>query len=160
MRVPPAHQVNARAVNVWRVTGAITALFFAAVPAAYFFLQMKWTALPDAGLYILTALALLLLPFELLVVPVLRYRTWRYEITAEEVYLQHGVIVIKRVLIPMTKVQHVDTSQGPILRAHDLASVTVFSGAGKHEIPALTPEEADHLRDKIARFAKVVDDDV
>src|SRR5699024_5610856 len=48
-------------------------------------------------------------------IPALRYRRWRYEIFEQEIYIQHGILIRTRTLIPMIRVQHVDTEQGPIL---------------------------------------------
>ena len=62
---------------------------------------------------------------------------WRYEVRESEIELQHGIFIVKRTLIPMVRVQHVDTSQGPILRKYDLAEITISTAATNHTIPAL-----------------------
>ena len=90
----------------------------------------------------------------------MRWKRWRYEIREQEIELQHGVFVIKRTLVPMVRVQHVDTKQGPILRKYHLSSVTVSTAATVHEIPALEMEEAEEIRISISKLAKVADDDV
>ena len=38
------------------------------------------------------------------------------------------LFIVKRTLIPMVRVQHVDTAQGPILRKYNLAGITDFHG--------------------------------
>ncbi|ARU61640.1 hypothetical protein CBW65_11905 [Tumebacillus avium] len=159
MRNPPQHQVDRHAVSVWRIKEALIGLLYGIVPLAYFLLSRVIEQLPGWGLYVLIALALLGYLFEVGLVPLIRYRTLRYEITAEEVYLQYGVLIIRRSLIPMNRVQHVETAQGLLLRTYDLANVTIYTAAGKHQIPALQLQIADGLRNKIAEFAKVVDDD-
>jgi membrane protein YdbS with pleckstrin-like domain len=58
----------------------------------------------------------------------------------------------------MVRVQHVDTSQGPIMRAFGLSDVKVSTAAGVHAIPALADHDADALRDRIAVLARVTDD--
>ncbi len=89
----------------------------------------------------------------------LRWKRWRYEIREQEIELQHGVFVIKRTLVPMVRVQHVDTKQGPILRKYHLSSVTVSTAATVHEIPALEMEEAEEIRLSISKLVRVADDD-
>ena len=69
--------------------------------------------------------------------PTLRWKRWRYEVRENEIELQHGVFVIKRTLVPMIRVQHVDMQQGPILRKYQLATITVSTAATVHEIPAM-----------------------
>jgi membrane protein YdbS with pleckstrin-like domain len=91
-------------------------------------------------------------------VPEIRYRRWRWEVTELEVRLQHGLFIIERTVIPMVRVQHVDTSQGPIMRAFGLSDVKVSTAAGAHSIPALADEDAGSLRDQIAVLARVTDD--
>ncbi|MFD2171780.1 PH domain-containing protein [Tumebacillus lipolyticus] len=158
MRNPPIHEVDHRAVKVWRITALFTSLFYWLFPVGYYFLSKRVDVLPDWGLLLLLTLALIITLFEVIFVPIIRYRTWRYEITAEEIYLQHGVFVVRRSSIPMTRVQHVETAQGVLLRPYDLAVVSIFTAGGKHKIPALQVDVADNLRNKIAEFAKVVDD--
>ena len=92
--------------------------------------------------------------------PKVRWMRWRYEVRESEIELQHGIFIVKRTLIPMVRVQHVDTSQGPILRKYDLAEITISTAATNHTIPALVMEEADELRSRISALARVAEDDV
>ena len=92
--------------------------------------------------------------------PKIRWLRWRYEVRESEIELQHGLFIVKRTLIPMVRVQHVDTSQGPILRKYNLAGITISTAATNHTIPALVMEEADELRSRISVLARVAEDDV
>jgi uncharacterized protein len=67
---------------------------------------------------------------------------------------------VKRTLVPMVRVQHVDTVQGPLLRKYGLATITISTAATTHEIPALDMFEADNLRSSISALARVAEDDV
>lgn len=96
----------------------------------------------------------------IIIIPNIRHRIWRYEVHENEIDIQHGIFVVTRVIVPMVRVQHVDTSQGPILRKYNLASVQISTAATTHSIPALDVEEADQLRDSISRLARVTEDDV
>lgn len=90
--------------------------------------------------------------------PQVRYQRWRWEVREEEVRLQEGLIVVSTTVIPMVRIQHVDTAQGPIMRSLGLTDVHVWTAAGKHTIPALSNEHAADLRDRIATLARVTDD--
>jgi membrane protein YdbS with pleckstrin-like domain len=92
------------------------------------------------------------------VVPELRWARWRYEIRDEEIDLRHGTVKITRTLVPMLRVQHVDTTQGPLDQALGLATVVVHTAAGRTTIPALDDEYAGRLRDQIARLARTADE--
>ena len=67
---------------------------------------------------------------------------------------------MKRTLIPMVRVQHVDTEQGPILRKYKLANISISSAATTHTIPLLELKDADMLRMKISDLARVAEEDV
>ena len=88
----------------------------------------------------------------------LRYRQWRFEIREDEVDLLHGILVRTRQLVPMARIQHVDTTSGPLQRRFGLASVVFYTAAGGMTIPALSAERAARVRDQIAALAKVHDE--
>jgi uncharacterized protein len=90
--------------------------------------------------------------------PLLRWRTWRYEIRDEEIDLLRGAVVVRRTLIPMTRVQHVDTQRTPLSDLFELRSVTVHTAADSHSIPALRPADAAAIRDRIAVLAREPDE--
>ena len=92
------------------------------------------------------------------VVPELRWSRWRYEVRDEEIDLRHGTLRITRTLVPMLRVQHVDTTQGPIDQALGLATVVVHTAAGATTIPALEEGHAGRLRDQIATLARTADE--
>ena len=92
------------------------------------------------------------------VLPNLAYARWRFGIDEEEIDLERGRVWIERVLIPMARVQHVDTERGPLQRRLGLASVVVHTAAGSYEIPALDLQRAAELRTRIATLARVSDD--
>lgn len=118
-------------------------------------IRFGWLWMIPVGLAVL---ALLFSILQIVIIPAIRWRRWRYEVSENEVDLKYGVFVVTRTLIPMVRVQHVDTIQGPFLRMYNLASVTISTAAGQHEIPALALEAADELRDRIAELARVADD--
>ena len=92
------------------------------------------------------------------VVPELRWARWRYEVRDEEIDLRHGTVRITRTLVPMLRVQHVDTTQGPLDQALGLATVVVHTAAGTTTIPALDEGHAARLRDRIATLARSADE--
>src|SRR3954454_9257741 len=57
------------------------------------------------------------------VVPELRWRRWRWEVREHEIDLLRGIFVVRRTLIPMARVQHVETERGLIGQALGLATV-------------------------------------
>lgn len=92
-----------------------------------------------------------------LVVPELRWRNWRWDVDPKAIDIRHGTVTVRRTLIPMLRVQHVETTQDVLERALALATVRVYTAAGSHRIPLLTRRDADELRDRIADLARTAD---
>ena len=92
------------------------------------------------------------------VLPGIRHRRWRYEVRDEEIDIQHGTFVIRRTLVPIRRVQHVDTETSLLQTFFDLATVTFHTAAGATEIPALKRAEAERVRSRVAELARTRDD--
>lgn len=162
MRALPSGRLDKRVIASWRVgraisTGTISLALILAAVAGSILIDGE----PNAP-WVLSAVgvsAVIVIVF-VIVVPHVRYLTWRYEVTDDEIDIYKGVIVHTRIIIPLVRVQHVNTAQGPVLRAFGLASVSVATAAGEHEIPGLSVEEAEKLRDRVAVLARLAQEDV
>lgn len=159
MRTEPINRISEKGLRVWRIYGIFQTLLAILLGVGvsvinYFTGNFIW-------LYIVAGAVVLLIAYLLIYLfPKVRWMRWRYEVREQEIELQHGLFVVKRTLVPMVRVQHVDTEQGPILRKYDLASITISTAATNHTIPALITEEADELRGRISVLARVAEDDV
>ena len=87
----------------------------------------------------------------------LDYRRFRYEVTDLGLYVTHGWFWRHYQVIPHARVQTVDTTAGPLMRALGLVAVLVrtASAAGGTSVPGLTPEVADGLVEELARRAGI-----
>ena len=92
------------------------------------------------------------------VVPELRWRRWRWDLTDEGIDIRSGAISVNRTLIPWVRVQHVETQRGVLEQIFGLATVIVHNAAGAHTIPLLAQADAEELRERIAARAKTDDD--
>ena len=92
------------------------------------------------------------------VLPELLWRRWRYEIDRDEIDIRHGSLAIRRTLVPISRVQHVETRRGPLQRVFGLATVIFHTAAGGSEIPQLETAEAMAVRDRIAALTRAPDD--
>ena len=159
MRAQPQYQLPKKAITVWRLYGFFQTIFLALVAAGAVFLTMKF----DWPIWIqwtMIAVVVLSLVLSIILFPNIRWKIWRYEVREQEIEIQSGLFVVKRTLIPMVRVQHVDTEQGPILKKYNLANISISSAATTHTIPMLDLEDADILRMKISELARVAEDDV
>ncbi len=154
MSTEPSKSLDRRMVRVWRISEAIALVVVAVIAAAVLaFYRPLWLVVVCA---VLVALQLV----SLLVLPQVRYRRWRYEVTTTDVLIRSGLVVVKTSVIPMVRVQHVETKQGPVLKANGLASVTVTTAGSSFEIPGLATDEAEALRDQVAVLARIAQEDV
>lgn len=153
------NQISEKGLRVWRLYGImqtilVLLLAIGAGVLAYIYKGPWW-------IYVIAVAAVMIYAYLFIYLfPKIKWLRWRYEVRESEIELQHGLFIVKRTLIPMVRVQHVDTSQGPILRKYNLAGITISTAATNHVIPALVTEEADELRSRISVLARVAEDDV
>ncbi|UOQ49670.1 PH domain-containing protein [Gracilibacillus caseinilyticus] len=89
--------------------------------------------------------------------PKFLYQSWGYQLDREFLQISHGVLKKEWVTVPMTKVQSVTTSQGPIMKAYQLRGIKVETMGSSHSIPALDEQVALELRERLAEYAKLKD---
>lgn len=151
--------ISKKAVTVWRIHGIIASLIvlIGAVVGTGVIIWIDWYRWIIPLLFVFWIGVTV---YSVWIRPSIRYRIWRYRVNEHEVDIQHGIFVIVKTLIPMIRVQHVDWTQGPILKKYGLATITIHTAATVHEIPALEMEEAEELRKRISELARVADEDV
>ncbi len=146
----PSRRLAPTARWLWRAQGLM------ATVAALVVAGVLQSQAPGGAVWIL--LPVVVAAVGIFAVPELRWRRWRYEVRDEEIDLRHGTITITRTLIPMLRVQHVDTTRGPLDQLFGLATVVIHTAAGETTIPALDEEYAGRLRSRIATLARTADD--
>jgi membrane protein YdbS with pleckstrin-like domain len=115
---------------------------------------MAREVLPEAWRPLLWALPVAALVLGTPVVPEWRWRRWRWEVRASGIDLRRGTLQVRRTLIPMTRVQHVETTRGVLEQSLKLATVQIHTAAGSHTIPLLSADDAAQLRTRIAALAR------
>lgn len=157
MKSGPSERLDPRARTIWRINNALWAAPMLAVGGiAAYFIRLGGSPF---YLWILPAVAVLALSFvSVVVTPSLRWRMWRYEIRDDEVDLQRGIFRITRTLVPLARIQHVDTQNGPLQRRYGLATVVFYTAAGANQIPELSAPVAADVRERIAALTKEQDE--
>lgn len=159
MREPLMHQIPRQSITVWRLYGVLQVLAVAILTTIIIFIAVRF----EWPVYIpLIAVSMVIIDVILAIwlFPSIRWNIWRYEVRQQEIEVQSGLFVVKRTLIPMVRVQHVDTEQGPILKHYNLANISISTAATTHVIPMLHMDDADELRQKISELARVAEEDV
>src|SRR5690554_4135225 len=116
------------AIKAWQLRATImTILFIAVTIGAFILAYLEFISIWIA--YAILALTVIDAILEIFIIPKLRWRRWRYEVFEQEIYIQRGIIVMKRTLVPMIRVQHVDTKDRKSTRlnsSHVRISYAVF----------------------------------
>ncbi|MEL6343933.1 MAG: PH domain-containing protein [Myxococcota bacterium] len=155
----PDRQLDPRVVTLWRMSRAIRlALFgvpFAAVVGFGAGQLIGAAAGAAIGGLVLTLNVILSMTW-----PALEYRYFRYAVREHDLLVQAGVLFRRWSAVPHSRIQHVDTRQGPLERALGLARLQIFTAAGVSadgSIPGLAEEEAERLRDELSQKGGVDD---
>ncbi|MFB6271179.1 MAG: PH domain-containing protein [Halobacterium sp.] len=86
----------------------------------------------------------------------LRYRAWRFEVRDDTLYIERGVLVNVRTVVPYVRVQHVDARRGPVERVLGLGSVVVYTAGSRGadvSIPGLVAERAEGVQETLRDLA-------
>ncbi|WP_088043695.1 PH domain-containing protein [Bacillus sp. EAC] len=159
MRSDPSQRPSPKMRSVWRITSLLSSISLVALPIIYYFL-MRYFSFPTLFIIVLSVGVIGLILFTTLFLPSLKMKYTAYEIYENELEIQKGMFVIKRIIIPMVRVQHVTTEVGPLLRRYGLSTVNISTAATTHKIEGLEHHIAENLRDKIVYLARISDDDV
>jgi hypothetical protein len=137
---PPRHRVERRAVGWWALRALLgTAILVGGLGTGY---ALAEPARPWLGPPLLAAA--LLGPAYLLVTPPWRYRVHRWETTEAAVYAASGWFVREWRVAPISRIQTVDTTRGPLEQLLGLATlaVTTASAHGTIHIVGLDQQVA------------------
>ena len=155
---PNMLRIDNNVIKARRLEGSITLFIYILIVFVLVVLSSKFK-LPVWIVPTVIAWTVVSIPFKIYIFPQMKYEMWRYSIREEEIELHYGFIIRKKTTIPMVKIQHIDLKQGPILKYYKLATITLSTAAGSHEIPALKEEVAEEVRMKIATLARISDEE-
>jgi uncharacterized protein len=96
-----------------------------------------------------------------IVVPQVRYRVHRWEISSDIVYTRGGWLNVQWQLVPISRIQTVDHTQDWMERLFGLATLEIqtASHAGSSAIAGLEADQARHISEDLAARAGELRDD-
>jgi len=149
----PQRRLGENARALWRVEGVgTTAMAAIAAVVASGLVERGWfTALAWAAVAVLAVGAIGM-------APELRWRRWRWDVGEDDVEIRSGTLTVTYTVVPLRRVQHVDTHQGVLERGFGLATVALHTAAGTNRIPALGEGDAAAVRDRIAALTRTADE--
>lgn len=146
------NRLNPRVVVIWFLNVVFLALFVGAAT----FVAVRFGPFDlAAGLAPPVAFGLLVLVLGG-AHSVARYRSWRYVVQPDAIYLERGVLTRTRTVVPFVRIQHVDSSRSPAQRVLGLASTVVYTAGTRGAdvtVPGLTAADAADLQERLKRLA-------
>jgi membrane protein YdbS with pleckstrin-like domain len=163
---PPEHRVSPRAIAHWAIEYLLLwgLGFGLALGVAAWLGDSGWSGMPGwltgrVGWlpYLIGAAGVLMVT----AAPVWRYRVHRWEVSADVVYTRTGWFSREWLLVPVSRIQTVDTEQGWIERLLGLATIKVntASHTGSSEVSGLPADVATRLAEQLAHRAHDLRDD-
>lgn len=150
-----AKALDPRVVLLWRVQVLVWATGLASsVGVAGWLLDFQYQSVAAASAVMLAGILAALLW------PPARYRSWSFALHDADVVLRRGVWWRVTSIVPHSRIQHVDTTHGPLERKLGLSSVVLFTAGtigASMTIPGLPTAEAGELRDKLAALGRIGD---
>lgn len=101
------------------------------------------------------ALPIILQILNLLIYPPVEYRQWAYMITADRIEIKKGIFFHSTKIVPISRIQHVTVSEGPLARFYKLASVTINTAGGSMKIEGLAKETAEAICENLKTVINV-----
>ena len=145
-------RLDARVVAYWLVTGILSLVMLGMIGFGLLFGFGEGLGEAAGALWIVGFIVFGLLLAWALVSPSLAYARWRFLITSELLLARYGIIFHEEKTIPISRLQHVDLTRGPVERMFGLATLVVFTAGtegASFRLPGLAVARAQELRDQI-----------
>jgi membrane protein YdbS with pleckstrin-like domain len=94
----------------------------------------------------------------MIILPPIRYRVFWYAISTTEIDIQSGIIFTTRSLVPMHRVQTLQSERGPIADHYQMTTLKIRTAAGSVSLSGMDRAEADELCERISRMTSFADD--
>ncbi|MDU5107544.1 PH domain-containing protein [Clostridium sp.] len=90
-----------------------------------------------------------------IVYPIIEYKQWRYTITKDKIEFTEGIFFIRKVIIPIIRIQHIQLNQGPINKILKLYNISIFTAGGQHKIPNIEVKKAEEISEYLKELINV-----
>ncbi len=147
--------IEKKTIYDWMIRRTVLVLIFYAITHlfAVFFDKNQEYGL-WLSLIILLGIVDTLLLINAYIMPFVQYKKYNYEIRADEIYLEYGVIFKHTIVLPIVQLQHIAYTEGPIQRLFNLASLHISTAGADLKIEGLMRDVAIDLVNSLNTQAK------
>ncbi len=124
------------------LTAMIQGILFSA--AALLIIAKVFGRDSETGLVLALVCAALAIAY-IIIVPIVRFKRYRYLIETDRIEIVEGVFFIKRTLVPIDRIHQISVSRGPIDSAFGVAKVSVITAGATATFRFLDEEKADEI---------------
>jgi len=149
------HQLPRRVTRYWRWR-----VLFGALPLQLLLISLA-IVIPWGPWWVrwsIVGIVFAMIVVGMILLPPIRYRVFWYAISPTEIDIQHGIIFIKRSVVPMHRVQNLRTERGPMADHYQMTNLKIRTAAGSVTLSGLDRTEANELCERISRLSDVADD--
>ncbi len=139
--------IDKKAKRAWRIGRFVFLLVFLAILAIPYYVlpyfEISFIVIPPNIFEILKIITIVIISIIMLyifVFPTIEYKRWGYFISDDKVEFRKGLFFIKIYSIPIIRLQHITTTQGPIYKICGLSSISMSTASGTFEIIGLKDE--------------------
>ena len=144
-------KVDPKAIKSWRIGRGIFFLIVLAmaVPGEIALGFLAWESIWKVLIMAVIGFFVCYLAVGLVVFPIIEYKQWGYNVEEDKVVIHHGIVFIKKTIIPIIRIQNITVSQGPINRKLGLFEVEMALASGSFSIEGLDKETADAISENL-----------
>ncbi len=151
-------KLNVKAKKSWIISRLIGTLILSSILITIKIFIPKLTDGNDkVNLYftIGSIILIVLLLIESFIYPIIEYKQWRYAITKDKIEFIEGIYFVKKVIIPIIRIQHIQLNQGPINKFLKLYNISIFTAGGQHKIPNIDVKKAEEISEYLKDLIKI-----
>jgi membrane protein YdbS with pleckstrin-like domain len=146
------NQLDPSVKNIWRINIIMRYVFYSLA-----FLVVEWLLISPNIVWNVPfgLISALLFAFGLtwtVIIPIYRYKYWRFAIEDNEIRIKYGVFTRVTTTAPFVRIQHIDVQQSILDRMHGLAKLIIYTAGSRGAdilIPGLPLEYAEDMRDSL-----------
>ncbi|KAI3346197.1 hypothetical protein FDB55_16520 [Clostridium botulinum] len=144
------NKLHKNAIKSWVISRSIGTILFLFISLTAFYImkskfEIHWVMRNEKYILLAVGIIGLLSIIDVIVNPIIEYKTWVYELTSDKIDFTQGIFTKKRTIVPIIKIEHIKINRGPINSRLGLANIEIFTAGGSHEIPNIEVKVAEEI---------------
>ncbi|NFT93340.1 hypothetical protein FDF86_13265 [Clostridium botulinum] len=144
------NKLHKNAIKSWVISRSIGTILFLFISLTAFYImkskfEIHWVIRNEKYILLAVGIIELLSIIDVILNPIIEYKTWVYELTSDKIDFTQGIFTKKRTIVPIIKIEHIKINRGPINSRLGLANIEIFTAGGSHEIPNIEVKVAEEI---------------